>query len=479
MQTAIIKTVTKNTFWLLLGNLGNRLLSFLLIIVLARRLGAVGFGKFSFAQSFPQLFVVLMDLGMGFLIIREVARHKEQASKCVGNVLALRIILSFFVFGLSALVIKLLNYPWEAQVLVYLFSAYFILVSWGALFSSIFMAYEKMEFNVLISLFERVFIILLCLLALQRELGLLTVGGIYCLGGVLSFLLSWGFLRFKFGIKPRLETDWRFIMPFLKESLPIAIGSALVIFYVYSNIVILSKLKGDQAVGWYSCGFYLAYYIQLIPSAFLGAIFPLMSRLFNDSQDMLKRVYQKAFSFMLAVTIPISLGGYLLADKIILYFYKPSFSNAILVFQILILGTVFFCVYGFFGHFLVSINRQVVATKITALAVAINLIIAFITIGRLGHLGAAIAIFISGLVSFSVCLVYLIKIDYSPIWFKPMLKVLIASFFMIIVLVLGKAINLFLLIFFGFVVYACCLYLVRYFTAEDWRLIRAFREARK
>jgi O-antigen/teichoic acid export membrane protein len=120
-----------------------------------------------------------------------------------------------------------------------------------------------------------------------------------------------------------------------------------------------------------------------------------------------------------------------------------------------------------------------VATKITALAVAINLIIAFITIGRLSHLGAAIAIFISGLVSFSVCLVYLIKIGYFLVWFKPILKILIASSFMIVVLVLGKAINLFLLIFFGFVVYACCLYLARYFTAEDWRLIRAFQEARR
>ena len=52
----------------------------LLLILVARRLGGEAFGRISFACSFTSVFVLVADLGLGVLLIREVARTRAQAA---------------------------------------------------------------------------------------------------------------------------------------------------------------------------------------------------------------------------------------------------------------------------------------------------------------------------------------------------------------------------------------------------------------
>ena len=47
------------------------------IIYTARYLGVTEFGVYSFAMSFTTLFMVLADIGVSQLIIREIARNKK------------------------------------------------------------------------------------------------------------------------------------------------------------------------------------------------------------------------------------------------------------------------------------------------------------------------------------------------------------------------------------------------------------------
>lgn len=84
-----------NTFWLLLQRAGGRILTLLLMIYLARRLGSLGFGKLSFVISFTSLFIILSDLGITTLTIREVARDKESGPEYVGNIATLKLFLFY------------------------------------------------------------------------------------------------------------------------------------------------------------------------------------------------------------------------------------------------------------------------------------------------------------------------------------------------------------------------------------------------
>jgi len=468
MMNLIAKTVAKNTAWLLAGNIVNKLLSFLIVVFLARRLGDSGFGKFSFAQSLVQILVVFADLGLGFLVIREVARDKGSSGILIGRALSIRLVFSFVIFLIAAVVIGLVDYDSEARFLVYFLGLYSIFVSFYALICSVFMGFEKMGYNVGISFIEKALILLFCVFLLRgNSAELQMLGLIYAGGGFLALVLAFAVLRAVFNIRPVLDMSLRSFSSLLKKSYPIAIGSILVSIYCYSNTVILSKTSGYQAAGWYSGAFFLAFYTQFIPGAFLGSIFPVMSRLSQDSKDSLKAVYQKSFEIIIAFAAFVSLAGFILADKIILSFYGPDYFNSILIFKILIFGSVFYCSISFFGHFLVSSDEQKLAANISALAVIVNLVLLFIFIPVYGYNGAALAIVISSFAAFVLSLAYLSRLGYCFRWFTPLKKIGLAVIAALSALLAVKALNFIIAVFIALAVYLEVLRLSRFFHFKN------------
>ncbi len=79
----------KNTAALFAAQVVVAIISLVLSISIARNLGAVAFGKYSFALAFTAVFTVFSDLGYSTLLIIEVARDKSQASKNLNNIMIL------------------------------------------------------------------------------------------------------------------------------------------------------------------------------------------------------------------------------------------------------------------------------------------------------------------------------------------------------------------------------------------------------
>ncbi|MGB2728291.1 MAG: oligosaccharide flippase family protein [Halobacteriota archaeon] len=72
-----VQTIAKNTGALAISHVITSILGFFLLIYIARYLGEVGFGKYSFAISFTTLFAIFANLGINNYIIREIARNKN------------------------------------------------------------------------------------------------------------------------------------------------------------------------------------------------------------------------------------------------------------------------------------------------------------------------------------------------------------------------------------------------------------------
>jgi len=67
-------SILKNTFALFLTNLLNPIVSFLLVLVISRYLGVEGLGQYSLVMSYVAIFGALASLGLGSLLVREVAK---------------------------------------------------------------------------------------------------------------------------------------------------------------------------------------------------------------------------------------------------------------------------------------------------------------------------------------------------------------------------------------------------------------------
>jgi O-antigen/teichoic acid export membrane protein len=386
--------VIGNTFWLLLQRAGGRILTLLLMIYLARSLGSLGFGKLSFAISFTSLFLILSDLGVTTLTVREVARNKERGPEYVGNTATLKLFLSIFTFLVISISVSFINVPFDTRFVIYLIGACIIFENMGVFFGAVFQAYEKMKYIMICEIIEKVFLLSLAFVLLRLGYGLISVGILYLFSGILYCLLNMGFVYRKF-LKPRYSIDSRFWSKSLKTALPLAIVALISMVYYHIDIVMLGKMKGEEVAGWYGVSYHLFFALATIPGAFLSAVFPVLSRFFKESGELLKKAFHKSFKVLVGAGIPASVGSFLLAEKIILFLFGPQYKHSIAALKILSLLIVFSYLNSLAGYFLTSINRQALTAKIMAATAGINIFLNFILIPRYSYIGAAYATVVS------------------------------------------------------------------------------------
>src|SRR3989338_5480666 len=118
-----------------------------MMLYAARLLSKEHFGKFSFALSLSLIAVVLADLGINTLLIREISRNKSLVSKYFINAFSIKVVLSFFTYLIIVALLNVLGYPQDSRQIVYIIWFFTILSTFTELFFSIFRAFEMMFYD--------------------------------------------------------------------------------------------------------------------------------------------------------------------------------------------------------------------------------------------------------------------------------------------------------------------------------------------
>ena len=466
-----ITRIIKNISALALGEVITRILSLFFIIYLARYLGEIGFGRYSFAFAFTSLFLVIVDPGVNTLVIRDVAREKALAGKYVGNIILLRPILSVLAFALIAVVINLMDYPAETRLAVYIVGIYSIMISFSQLTRSVFRAFEKMEYEALLNISERLIFVSLGITVLFLGYGLIEVVSVFLIAGTANVFLSFSLIVRKF-TSVKLEMDWNFWKYLIREGLPFGMALIFITVYIKIDTVMLSIIKGDAAAGWYNAAYQIPFAVSLISFAYMESIFPLLSKFYRSSKDSLIFIYTKSYKYLLIISLPIAVFTTLFAEKIIFLLYGAEFGPSAISLRILIWFTVFEFLGYLFYTVLASIDRQNINTFNTAVCAVANVLLNLLLIPSLSYAGASIAKVLTYIIYFSLNLYmvsrYLHSTDRLPL--KDLIKPVISSISMGIILYMFKDLSLLLLIPLAALVYCIFLYLVDALPKEEIEL---------
>lgn len=469
-----VQRVAKNAAVLYIAYIITAILGLVLIIYVARMLGDATFGKYSFAIVFTGLFGVLTNLGMNELLVREVARDKSRATKYLSNIVIMRLILSAIVFALIALVINLMDYPEDTTMAVYVFGAYIILTSLANIFRVTFRAFERMEWEALINISERMITTSAGLVVLFMGFGLIELAYVFLAAGTVNLLLSFLICARKFA-RPKLEADLDFWRKTLKIAIPFSLSNIFVLVYVRIDTVMLSTMKGDAVVGWYNAAYNLVHAFEPLVFIFMAALFPVMSLFFISSDESLKVTYEKSFKYLILLGLPISVGGMVLANRIIPFLFGGEFADSIIALQILVWDCLLLCMYRPMLYMLGSINRQGWMALIGGLGALINVGLNLVLIPRFSYVGAGATTLATEGIVIAASWYAVSRYFYSLPMHKIMIKPLIASIAMgAVVYLLSQLtpINLFLLVFLGAASYFILLYLIRAFSKEDMDLFK-------
>jgi len=389
----------------------------------------------------------------------------------MGNILIIKALICLFTFFLIATLIKVMDYSSDVKLIVYLFGGYIIFQSYGVFFHAIAAAFERMEIEALLTSLLRLLILVGVSLILSFRLGVLEVAKVHVVSALIS--ASIGFLLItKLFAKPEYEVNWQLWYKLVKEGFPFAVSSIFLIISTQIDVVMLSMMVNDAAVGTYSAALRLVSGLLFIPSSFAKALYPIFSRLWPSSIESFVKYYHKSFQILLMTAIPVAIGGMLLSKKIITVVYGNEYLAAITIFQILVWSLAIQFVSTLLGIIMPAINRQATSTKIFFWGMLLNIIMNFFLIPRFYGAGAALATLLTNCFYFTTFFIIISKEIFSLNLLKVCVRPLISGLLLGIVIFLFKDLNLFFLVCTGAALYGFLLVCSKALKVDDWRLLK-------
>lgn len=471
ISVADVAKIAKNTIFLNIATVTTRGLNFVTLLVIARYLGEVGFGQYTFAVSFAGIFVILTDLGLGYLTVREVARDRASAGKYLGHNLMIRLALGGLTFLLIFLALSIMRYPPVVNTAVYLLAFFAILKCLGGSFSSIFMAFENMKFVALLDVLMSALILGGILAGIYLKQDFPSLLGVYPLAVLVYFLLSFS-IMVKTCARPRYAFNFSFAKNLIRHSFPFALTSICLVIFTNIDTVMLKTIQGDVPAGYYGVSRSLVSAMVFIPANFMTVLYPVFSRCYQFSKDSLVKYYEQSFRLLLIMALPIAAGGMIVAGKIIALLYGQAYAPATPSVQIMIWAMAIQFITAVVTILVLAGNRQKSVTWVSLAAMLLNIALNLILIPRYSYVGASVATLAA--YAFIFILLFAIvsrNIHRLNLW-KACSKPLLAAAGMgVFAFLLGEA-NLFLIIVLSAAFYLLLLFVLGEIRRSDLDLFR-------
>lgn len=471
MKTA--QRIFKNTTVSTAAEIINKILSLFLYVALANYLLAKGFGQFSLIMMLLGLFEVLANFGLDKLTIRDLAKNTANTRNYLTSILKIKLLTAALAYALFILTINIMSKPPEVIYGVALVGLSLFFVNLSNTFMSIFNAHEKLEVNAVLLVIVKLIIFNAVFVAMRKGGGLIMVLGCFTAGEALRAALSWLMYAKEFSFYKKAADFILSSRDILKSAIPFVMVSAASLVYMRIDTVMISAFKGDTPVGWYSAAYTLIVGLMFIPRSYALSVYPVISRYVETSKEALNTSWLKSMKFLLVLSVPIAVGGYLLSGRLIRLFYESGYDNSIPALKILILAIPWIFVNSINMFLLYAANRQRQATNIVLISTALNIGLNLILIPRLSYIGAAISTVAVEIINFFifsmfVYVVFKMQLKNIKMWLKPIL----AAFFMGIYIFYFKGLNLFFLIISAGLIYFLLLLAFRAFDEDDKYIFR-------
>jgi len=427
-MSAKITNIAKNTSYFTFALILQKIISFTYFTVIARALGPEDLGKYYFAISFTTIFAIFIDLGMSNVLTREVAKEENKASDFLSSILSLKIPLSILSFLIVLVAINLMGYPALTKDLVYISTISMILDSFTLVFFATIRGFHNLAYESVASVIFQLIVLSSGFAVLKLGWGLKWLIGALAAASAFNFIYSMLLvkIRFKVRIIPRINKE--FIWHVAKITVPFGFFAIFNRIYTYFDSVLLSALAGDKYVGLYQVAFKIIFAIQFLPAAFTATLYPAMSTYWADNREQLVVTFERAMNYLIIISIPLTIGTIVLADKIVLIF-KGGYAEAVLPLQITIASLLFLFINFPIGSLLNACDKQKENTINMGMVMLVSAAMNIILIPRFQAVGASITLLATNILMTALGLYYVPKIIQVRPWkiIRPFLMVIIGG----------------------------------------------------
>ncbi len=457
---SLTQKLAKNTALQVGGRAIGTIFGLVTIAILTRHLGQEGYGQFTTAMTFLQIFGVLVDFGLTLTVVQMISEPRANEERIVGNIFSLRLISGFVFFALAPLVSFFFPYPLIIKLAIAVGSLSFFFMSVSQMFVGVFQKHLAMWRAAAAEVISRAVLLALVALASYMAGGLVLVIWAFVAANLVQLAVTLGLTK-KF-VRPKLYLDLTIWKDIISRSWPIGVSIFFNLLYLKGDIIILSLMRTQEEVGVYGAAFKVLDVITVIPVMFMGLVLPILVRNWRDGQSIdFKKMIQKTFDFFSIVAIPFSVGAIALGVPLMTLVAGADFAESGRVLKILMPAASILFFGSLYGHTIVAIKKQKIMTWGYIVTAIFSIAGYLIFIPSHGIWGAAwVTVFSESLIAL---LTFIVVTKNTRILPNPLslFKAGLASVLMYFVLTALPTLNVLISIILGSIVYFIILYIIK------------------
>lgn len=477
-------TILRNSAFGLAAQMAIKILSFTFSIFVVRRLGAEIFGQYSAVLAFGMTFAFIGDLGLSPYLVREVARLRidpdgwERVEKLYSNVLTLRVLLSIVGALLTIIVAWLTHRPLIMIFGIIINSISLILYGVHGTADAMLSGFERLDISSVAKVVYQLLFVIFGAAVMVLQLGYYGLLVVNVLGVGIMALVVWQATR-KLGLhlsRPSYQ-QWAGM---LKACLPFGVlALALGLSYKFDS-VLLNIVRGDIETGYYSAAYNLVFSAVLISNVVNTALYPSLSRQSVGDPGSLIRIYEKVFRYLILISLPLAVGIWATAGKLIPFLYSKSYQSSVIALQILIWVVPFMFMSEFLGYIVVIENKERLVARSVVVSTIFNILANLFFIPRYGYIAASFMTVITEIFLVGQY-IYILRSKVPMVsWGKIIIRPFLAAISMGIVLaVFSSRLSLIAMIFTGGIIYLVSAVLTGAIGKEDLAFFKLLRPAPK
>lgn len=384
------QTVIKNTFWIAAGTAVSKLLRALVIIYVARILGAEKYGIFTYAMSLVAIAMIFADLGVSSILTRELSKGIEERKAFFSTAFFVKIGLLIFTILVTLVVAPLVSKFPEAKSLSLLIAVFVALESFRSFLYSITRAENRMEKEAGLMALAEVLSIAIVIALFMRHPSIETLAESYIIGNTLGLISTIFFLRKSLaGIFSHFEK--RLVLKIIKSSWPFAVMGVFGLFLTNIDTLMIGFWNNEKVLGLYAAAQKPIALLYILPGFISVGLFPIISKAIAETPNKIKTFVEKSYRVTLAIALPITICGIILAKPIVSVVFGPQYDGAYTTFQILLLTMVPAFLGAVLSDIIFAEDGQKLFIRSSIAGAITNVGLNFLLIPKFGIMGSAVS----------------------------------------------------------------------------------------
>jgi O-antigen/teichoic acid export membrane protein len=385
-----IQHIFKNTAVLAASRLVEKTCSMVLALAIARTLHASGFGVYTTAMAYYLLIALAVEMGMGNLLVREIAKNPAETSRYLVHAGIMAVAAAAVVMPTGLAIVAYLGYSGELALSVYVIALAVIPGTLNAFQEAVLVAHQRLEFLGWISCAAAGLNIGASLFLLASGHGVISLLSVFVAIQCLVAVSYLGVIH-KRVASLQWEFRWSFAHDLLRDVKPFAASSVLAGLFTRPEIILLSLLRAPTQVGFYSAALKLVDLWYMVPQVYMTNVFPILTRSYHMGDPGVQSIQDTSLKYLLAFSLPVTAGLAVAAPAIISLAYGSEFAPAVILLRLLALNATLDSVQAVLWRVLSARGQQRLVVRAQIVTAFTRTASGYLSIKSFGTVGAAVS----------------------------------------------------------------------------------------